>query len=103
MREEPTYPSQPLPYNGRIRTYTYGERIAPLEIRASTGSHYLVKLVNRYRNTPVMTIFVRSGMTASVDVPLGTYELRYAAGNTWYGNEHLFGTEHCLQQSGRVV
>lgn len=38
-----------------------------------------------------MTVFVRSGMTANVDVPLGNYEFRYAAGDTWYGYEHLFG------------
>lgn len=25
--------------------------------------------------------------------PLGTYELRYAAGQTWYGTTHLFGPE----------
>jgi len=34
---------------------------------------------------------VRSGKTARVRVPLGSYELRYAAGADWYGEEYLFG------------
>ena len=37
--------------------------------------------------------FVPSGETASVRVPIGVYELRYAAGETWYGEEYLFGPE----------
>ena len=38
-----------------------------------------------------MTVFVRKGMTAEIDVPLGLYELRYALGDEWYGYDHLFG------------
>jgi hypothetical protein len=34
---------------------------------------------------------LRSGETASIKVPLGSYEIRYAAGKTWYGYEYLFG------------
>ena len=90
-RSAPIYPVQALPYNGEVRTYTGRERVAPLEIRASSGSHYVVKLVDAYTKAPVMTVFVRSGMTANVDVPLGNYEFRYAAGDAWYGYEHLFG------------
>lgn len=80
-----------MPINGAVRTHTNSRRLAPLEIRASSDSHYLVKLVDNYNKTPVMTIFVRAGQTAKVDVPAGTFELRYAAGNTWYGYTHLFG------------
>lgn len=32
-------------------------------------------------------------MSASVDVPLGDYEFRYAGGSEWYGFEHLFGPD----------
>ena len=39
-----------------------------------------------------MTIFIRNGETASdMDVPTGTYELRYASGDSWYGETDLFG------------
>ncbi len=34
---------------------------------------------------------MRSGQTADVRIPTGVYELRYAAGENWYGEEWLFG------------
>ena len=53
--------------------------------------HYFVTLADWETGAPVQTIFVRSGQTVSVDVPLGSYELRYAAGETWLGEDKLFG------------
>jgi len=35
--------------------------------------------------------FVRSGEKTTIEVPVGNYELRYAAGERWYGEEYLFG------------
>ena len=40
-----------------------------------------------------LTIYIRGGDTVEVDVPLGSYEIRYAAGDTWYGEDELFGPE----------
>jgi hypothetical protein len=87
----PSYPEQSLPYNGAVQKFTTSELIAPLEIRGGSGSNYLVKLVNAYTKDPIMTIFVHSGSTATVDVPLGNYEFRYASGEKWYGYKYLFG------------
>ena len=58
---------------------------------ASSGAHSLVKLVDVHDESQVITVFVRRGMTATIEVPLGLYELRSAAGDDWYGYEHLFG------------
>lgn len=85
------YPEQPLPYTGEVATYTSSEQIAPLEIKASLGSHYLLKLVDSYTDKTVLTVFIRSGTTTKIDVPLGSYKIRYASGETWYGDEQLFG------------
>jgi hypothetical protein len=82
-----------LPASGELRSFTGQERIAPLEIRAAQGSHYFVKLVDTSTQTAVLTLFVRGGNTEKVDVPLGTYELRYASGEKWYGYEQLFGKD----------
>ena len=87
----PSYPEQALPDDGEVKSFTDQDRIAPFEIKAAAGSNYLVKLADAASNAAVMTIFVRGGSTIRVDVPLGTYELRYAAGEQWYGYEHLFG------------
>jgi hypothetical protein len=88
-----SYSEQTVPISGSVQTYTMAERIAPFEIKAAQGSHYLVKLVNAYTDATVLTVFVRSGTTVTVDVPLGTYEVRYAAGQTWYGYKYLFGQD----------
>jgi hypothetical protein len=90
----PTYPVVATPSNGAIRfNSSYGERVAPFEIQTSGPSDYLVKLVSTNSGQPVMTVFVRGGQTVSTEVPLGTFEVRYAVGSTWYGYEHLFGPE----------
>lgn len=87
----PNYPEVALPNSGATQVYSNGERVAPLEIQTSQGANYLVKLVSAQSQQAIMTIFVRGGNTITTKVPLGTYEIRYASGETWYGYEYLFG------------
>lgn len=89
----PSYPEVAMPYNGQIQMHSNGERVAPFKIQTSRGSNYLVKLVSKYSQKPVMTVFIRGGNTVSTEVPLGTYEVKYATGDKWYGYKHLFGPD----------
>lgn len=89
----PSYPEVAMPYNGAIQMHTNGERVAPFKIQTSAGANYLVKLVSAYSQQPVMTVFVRGGNTVSTEVPLGTYEVKYASGDKWYGYKYLFGPD----------
>ena len=98
----PSYTEQTLPYSGSIRTWENAECVAPFKIEASQGCHYLLKLVNAYSGAPIMTVFVRSGATVAIEVPLGTYEVRYASGKTWYGYEYLFGPETLYSKADRT-
>ncbi len=82
-----------LPYSGEVKLYQNEERVAPLQIKAGAGGHYLVKLVDYYSQSPVMTVFVKGSSNITVDVPLGNYELRYASGNRWFGYDNLFGPD----------
>jgi hypothetical protein len=84
-------PELPLPENGEIRTYTSDTPLAPFEIKSSAEANYLVKLVDAGNGKGVMTIFVRGGNTVNVKVPLGVYEVKYAAGDKWHGYGSLFG------------
>lgn len=84
---------QPLPASGRVQTFHSGYRNAPFEIRSSAGANYLIKLVDAKTKQPVMTIFVRGGTPTEVDVPSGNFEIRYASGTKWYGDELLFGPD----------
>jgi hypothetical protein len=86
-------PPQPLPQSGEVYTYPYSHAVAvaPFEIESSLGTNYLVKLADASTGVPVQTIFVRGGTKVSVKVPLGTFYVKYAAGGSWYGYQHLFG------------
>jgi hypothetical protein len=59
----------------------------------SYGQNYFVKLVYAGTNTEAASYYVEGGATADFLAPLGTYELRYAAGQTWYGDTELFGPD----------
>ena len=87
------YPSVVLPQNGISKLYSYNSRVAPLEFNTAGNSHFYIKLVDHTTGKTVMTVFVRSGSRVDVDVPLGDYIIKYASGDSWYGEEHLFGDE----------
>ena len=91
-----------MPASGSVHMYTKADRVAPFEIKAAQGSHYLLKLVDAYTYAPVLTVFVRSGATVDVDVPLGTYEVRYASGESWYGYEYLFGPDTAYSKADQT-
>lgn len=79
---------------GVQHVYVGAERIAPFRVTTSSGpDSYFIKLVDANTDNPVMTIYVLGGRTFETHVPLGTYNLRYATGQTWYGTKHLFGPE----------
>jgi hypothetical protein len=54
-------------------------------------THYLIKVVEWETGKVVQTLFVRSGEKAVVKLPIGRYKIRFAAGETWYGDQNLFG------------
>ena len=84
-------PAEPLPENGEVSKYANFDGLAPFEIKSPSGTNYLVKLTNTLTGEAVQTIFVRGGTTVEVKVPLGTFSVKYAAGDTWYGYRYLFG------------
>ena len=85
----------PLPATGKIRSLWRANSrtvLPPLEVVTAVGSpNYYLKLINWDTHAPVLVFFVRSGEKTEVEVPVGNYELRYAAGEKWYGEEYLFG------------
>ena len=87
-------PFQPIPINGAVKRYVKEEAIAPLKITTrESGNHYFVKIVDWYTNKIVCTVFIRSGQSFNLKVPLGSYKLKYATGEKWYGMKFLFGPE----------
>ena len=44
-------------------------------------------------------VYVKGGTTVEVEVPFGTYTMRYATGTIWYGYEYLFGPDTFYAQA----
>ena len=87
-------PAQPLPSNGAVQHYGGGSPVAPLEVRTrGYDGHYFVKVADWVTDQPVATLFVQAGQSAETLVPLGTYRIKYATGDTWYGEDFLFGPQ----------
>ena len=88
---EPMIEAQPLPETGATnKPNLYGD--SPLQIKTNSGSHYWVKIVNAYdEREELVSYFIRGGETLDVTLPAGSYVVKYAYGDTWYGEEYLFG------------
>jgi hypothetical protein len=77
--------------HGIYRDYSSEERIAPFKILTQSGSNYYAKLVDVLTNREIMSIYIIGGRPVEVDVPLGSYRLKYAHGEVWCGDSLLFG------------
>lgn len=88
----------PLPYNGAVfyREHdhrTYDSYVAPLEIKAEgEDCNFYIKMVTASGES-ILEFFVRAGETAEVNMPTGTFYLRYACGSKWYGQDQYFGED----------
>lgn len=89
----PTLVEEALPANGFILHHSKAKPIAPFRVITHNGSHHFVKMVDWKTGKPVVEFFIRAGQSVDVDMPLGSYTMRYATGDTWYGQESLFGAE----------
>lgn len=88
------------PAGGEIIYESGKTRIAPLQIVSPPQSgDYLIKLQAPKRKTPELMFYVRGGQTVTVDVPLGTFELRYANGSQWQSQNCLFGMQTALSKA----
>lgn len=100
---EPMIEAQPLPETGATnKPNLYGD--SPLQIKTNPGSHYWVKIVNAYNEREeVVSYFIRGGETLDVNLPMGSYVVKYAYGDTWYGREHLFGENTGYSKADEVL
>lgn len=84
----------PIPIQQGVQhVYVDSERLAPFRVTTSPGTdNYFIKLVDSVTGSPVITMYVKGGATYETKVPVGTYQIHYATGQTWYGVRHLFGS-----------
>jgi hypothetical protein len=90
----PAWALNPIPVDqGVLYNNTGRDALAPLNIVTNPDRDYFVKLVDVTTGENAFGIYVRGGSVAEFEVPLGSYEVRYASGSTWYGTGDLFGPE----------
>lgn len=91
---EKLHPILSLPDSGALLVVPKKEKImAPFRVSTSGQGHHLVKLQDVSSGKTILEMFIRAGDTIDTTVPLGTYTLKYASGNQWYGKQDLFGEE----------
>ena len=87
--------ARPLPESGIFRFAHRGrfdpDRNPPLKISNSPDANTLMKLIRVGDGVEVMSIFIRAGQTVEVAVPFGSYKVKIASGQTWYGDVIRFG------------
>ncbi len=95
-------PEQTLPNDG-VFWQDFEEGIAPLKIltRDKQQNHF-IKIVDSRTRNEVLKAFLRGGHTIEFDVPLGTYIIKYAAGDKWYGERFLFGPYTAFGKADKV-
>lgn len=93
-----------LPMNGEAAWHVSGEPVGPLEIKTAQGSHYYVRIADASNGRPVLDVFIRSGQSVNIEVPVGQYVIKYASGNVWYGpeQERLFGPDTVFGKADRI-
>ena len=89
---QPAGTPAPLPASGTTRYYTQADALAPLTVSVpNDGNYYFVVLSNVLTGKRMVTLFLHSGETEKIDVPLGRYRFYYCYGKEWYGAQMLFG------------
>ena len=88
----------PFPVTGAVRWFIPAPAngvndAAPLTITgfAEAGRHAVVRLDTWEAHAPVVMIPIRSGETATLQVPLGRYRITYAPNAAWQGELKLLG------------
>ena len=90
-------PEQPTPQQGGLEySYNFANftgTTAPLKIstRPSDGN-YVMKIVDWETGEFVASYFISRGNTLEIELPLGSYKLKFASGDKWYGTKFLFGS-----------
>lgn len=91
VRTLPDYPAQDYPKNGRLSGSTSGTKII-VKAPKDDLARYL-QLRSGADDSLLVSLFIRPGGSATVRARQGDAYFLIAAGNTWYGEEGIFGPD----------
>ncbi len=86
--------SKPLPVNGFVDRFDQQEPDCQLNISNNSRDHAVVVFVTETDQQDVFSVFVHAGLTTTVGVPGGSYEVRYSVGESFLPpSRHLAPTK----------
>jgi hypothetical protein len=97
-QQEIACPSVQLP---KDRTKKASSKTAPLGIAVPSGANYFIKVVS-VQGEEVSSFYMEGGTSRKVNVPFGSYRIKYASGQNWCGNEELFGQKTLLSEADQT-
>ena len=62
-----------------------------LKVNTSRDASYVIKFVDPYDGEVILMCYLPSGVSQEIDLPSGTFEIRYTCGTEWFGNDKMFG------------
>ena len=73
-----------------------------LKINTSPGASYVVKVVDPHNGEVIMMCYLPAGISQEIDVPSGTFEIRYTSGTEWFGNYEMFGDKGSYARADKL-
>lgn len=90
-----TEPELPLPEQGAL---LFSDRFAfdkgttaPFKLTTPSDGNYVMKVEDWSTKEFLAMYFIRRSSTLEIELPLGSYRLKFAQGDKWYGTKFLFG------------
>lgn len=92
---EPYLVSETPPKHGTILKTLSDNKTSYIEFDTSgmNSNYCYIKAVDSSDKSLVQAAFICTGKEYKMILPVGSYELYYACGDTWYGYDNLFGYE----------
>lgn len=84
-------PEVARPTPGILFASKEGKKSSTLEISTSPGLDYFLIITPEAGGAPELIAFITGGESLTCKLPTGSYDLRYAAGDSWYGKKYFFG------------
>jgi hypothetical protein len=83
--------------------YEASGRPVLLTIKTAPGFFYLVKLDEVTPSSPALLFFLQGGQRSDINIPVGEFRLKYAAGTHWCGDADLFGDDTVFNETDEAL
>ena len=73
-----------------------------LKVNTSIDASYVIKVVDPYDGEVIMIRYLPAGTSQEIDIPSGTFEIRYTSGTEWFGDDEMFGAKGSYAKADRL-